>query len=65
MFSVLFINRRRNDMTTETKKINKGVRIDKTTWHRISMVAIDRNENRSAMINRIIDEWLRKNESSK
>ena len=52
-------------MTTETKKINKGVRIDKTTWHRISMVAIDRNENRSAMINRIIDEWLKKNEPSK
>jgi hypothetical protein len=31
-------------MTTETKKINKGVRIDKNTWHRISMVAIDRND---------------------
>ncbi len=52
-------------MATETKKINKGVRIDKTTWNRISMVAIDRNENRSAMINRIIDEWLKKNESGK
>jgi hypothetical protein len=53
------------NMATETKKINKGVRIDRNTWHRISMIAIDRNENRSAMINRIIDEWLKKNESGK
>lgn len=46
----------------EPAKVNKGVRFTPSTWQQIGKVAIDRNENRSALINRIIEEWLATNE---
>lgn len=45
----------------EPVKINKGVRFTPSTWQQIGKAAIDRNENRSALINRIVEEWLASN----
>lgn len=45
----------------EPVKINKGVRFTSSTWQQIGKAAIDRNENRSALINRIVEEWLASN----
>jgi hypothetical protein len=46
-------------------KVNKGMRWDRDTWLKFSRAALETGDNRSRLLNQIVNQWLESRKAEK